>query len=136
MPVERTLIDQHEIDTNMDNPDGIVINTGEWLPLGDVDRVLDESGKPLHVLMQEYERCEAPYFRDGEIAMQGLWRLPGWDILVTTYFEEILPILRREFDVQELPYTTILALRRGPNGEAEDPEAIDWVLHGIHHGKS
>ena len=130
--VPRTRFSQYESDTDMDNPEGTVINTGELVPVGDILDALEELDVPLHVLMDAYARFDAQYFRWGATIGKGLWREPGWDILVTTHFTEIDRIAREEYGVESLPYTSVMAIPRGPNGEAEDPELLDWVMHGTH----
>ena len=65
------------------NPDGVVLNTGEWLPLGDTLDVMEDVGKPPHEFLQELEDLEVPYFRMGRDMAQALWRFPKWDILAT-----------------------------------------------------
>ena len=48
-----------------DNPDGVTLNTGEWIPTDDALNAMDEVGKPAHKFLQELEDLEAPHFRMG-----------------------------------------------------------------------
>ena len=135
MKSERYHLDPDRADA--DDPDGfegIVMNTGTLLPLGDALDALEELDFPLHELLAEYERCESPYFRYGSDMAEGLWRLPGWDILATTRFENITPYARKE-GITDLPYTTIMVFRRSEDGQTYradgQPLAADafaWVM--------
>lgn len=96
---------------DIDNPRGIVMNIGEWIPVGNVLDVLDQLGTPAHELLRQYEDFEAPQFIDGDWCSEGLWAFPGWFILARTFHHEIIPFAR-ELGVDEVPYTILRAISR------------------------
>ena len=124
--MERYYLDPQRAD--FDDPEGaegITMHTGEWIPLGNVLAVLSQVGLPWHQLVKEFERYEAPRFRNGHWCTQGLWTFPQWYILVTTYHIELSPVARA-FDVSQVPYTTVDAIPRRAN--AAPPDCLRRIL--------
>ena len=125
----RAFVDQHEIDTNWDNPQGVVLNTGPRVPIGefDPDEVADKIGVPMHDIFSQYERCAAPNFRQGRLISQGLWQFSDWDILLTTRYDQITPA-GREAGVDQVPFTTYMAFPHCRTRQQETNRGLDWVL--------
>ncbi len=119
-PFPRAYLDPDGAHT--DNEEGVMLETGEWVLLDDIDEAMREVGIPFHVFLREYEDFESPYFRFGATIAQGLWRFPKWDILATTHFDAISPAAREE-GVEDLPYTTFRAFPHGT-----DDDLLIWVL--------
>ena len=118
----RYFLDPKQAD--FENPQGIVLNAGRPILVGNVVSVLKRLGIPPHQLLQQYRELRAPHFRAGRDIAQGLWRFPreGWDILLTTRFTQIDPFDRQEYGIESVPYTDVMAF---PSGQ----EPLEWVLY-------
>ena len=109
---------------DLDNPDGITLNGGAIVAVGDTEAIMREIGKPLHKFLTAYEDLEAPHFRVGRTIAEALWRFPKWDVVATTFFKEITRAARYS-GVEDLPYTMFRAF---PHGSEDDD--LKWVLGG------
>ncbi|MEI8375898.1 MAG: hypothetical protein WCJ35_23995 [Planctomycetota bacterium] len=107
-----------------DNPDGITLNTGEVVAVGDTKDVMKEIGIPFHAFHIKAQDMEAPHFRMGKTVAKALWRFPKWDIVATTFFKEIIRAARYH-GIEDLPYTMFRAF---PHGSEDDD--LKWVLGG------
>lgn len=109
--------------STVDNPDSQELNTGTLLPIGDVDSILETIGSPLQDLLYRYMECDAPYFNIDSKAAEALYRLPGYDVFFTTYFDELPEVAIYEgVEPFQLPVTTIIAFRRAANGKTYDDD--------------
>jgi hypothetical protein len=128
-PFPRAFRNRREAETNFDNPEGFLLNIGEWVDVGAIDPrdVAKAAGFSVPEIMQHYIRCEAPHFRHGHDMTQGLWQFPQGDILITTWYYEIPPAAR-SWGVHELPCTTIRAIPHCRTRQEEEAAGLDWVL--------
>ena len=114
MPVKRFLHDPAV--ANMDNPDGLVLNMGEWFTIGAADEALEESNVSTQELLEAYELCAAPAMTSDSYWTNALWTFADWYILVTTYWEEVPGVTLKDagIDASEItiPCTSIMAFRR------------------------
>lgn len=124
----RSIIDPEEV--SEDNPEGRVINIGTWMPIGNTSDVLDRLDVQPHELFDEYQRGDCDYFRGAMEQAEGLFRFTGWDILLTTWFEELPAFARRE-NVEDLPFTAVMAIPRDENGNSSMPEMLEWVMDQV-----
>ena len=99
-----------------ENPEGLVINTGELIPFGNASYVLDEYDRLDRHLLREYKECWCDDLCSDDWATEGIFDLPDCFVLFCTYWEEILPFLYEDEDVDaenlELPYTTVEVIRK------------------------
>ena len=111
----------------LENPEGETLNIGEWISVDDTLRVLEGLGFAPHDLLDQYENFQAPHFSANRDIAEALWRFRDWDIVVTTWFDEIPPYAI-ERGVRDLPITIIEAI---PSGQSA--KAVKWVLtHDFH----
>lgn len=115
--VPHTLRDPLIAERDPENPDGIYLNTGEVVPIGDVRDVAEECGVPFHELLIRYEEFYVDKFVESDWRAEGLFIFPEAYILFTTYFDEIMPS-HAEYDVQ-LPYTVVMAFVRPAHRDIE-----------------